>query len=206
MFRDFVAVIIAAHGSEGSTRYLSKNNNNVLRLKGLARALPASHIIVPFRTPLQHARSLLRQHNNFCKAQEIDPFIRKYISWLGHFEFGRDYRPFRFGDEQQETNGDVADHIDHWLKCWTRVYQGVLATLPDNAILWGFDAFCADPKRMISGLAEYLDLDVDFLRSAVSEINQAPSHAETDDITPAILAEAQSAYSELTSRAATKLG
>ena len=80
LFKEFVAVVIAAHGGEGSTRYLSKNNNNVLRLAGLARAFPASRVIVPFRTPLQHAHSLLRQHKNFCEAQDADPFIRKYMS------------------------------------------------------------------------------------------------------------------------------
>ncbi len=205
LFRDFVAVIIAAHGREGPTSYLSKNNNNILRLTGLARALPAAHIIVPFRTPLQHAHSLLRQHQNFSDAQITDPFIRKYMRWLGHFEFGRDYRPFTFGDDLQKTTMRDTYRLHHWLERWTKVYQGVLATLPDNAILWDYDAFCGDPKRMITALAEYLDLDVDLLRAAAGEIHQAPGHSENDELPSADLAEAQDTHSELRLRAMRKL-
>ena len=44
---------------EGRTRYLSKNNNNILRLPALARAFPQALILIPFRDPLTHAASLL---------------------------------------------------------------------------------------------------------------------------------------------------
>lgn len=201
LFKDFIAVVISAYGCEGPIRYLSKNNNNILRLQGLARALPAAHIIVSFRSPLQQAHSLLRQHQNFSNLQNVDPFIQKYMRWLGHFEFGRDYRPFTFGDDISRATMKNTDQIHHWLERWTKVYRGVLATLPENAILWDYDAFCADPVHMITALAEKLNLDVDLLRVAVHEIRPMPSRSAKDTLQPADLAEAQETHSELRHRA-----
>ena len=205
LFKDFVAATIAADGRDGPICYLSKNNNNILRLPGLARALPTAHFIVPFRNPLQHAQSLLRQHQNFSKSQIADPFSRKYMRWLGHFEFGCDYRPFSFGDESERYSTTDADQLRHWLERWTLVYRGVLARLPKNAILWDYDAFCDDPKRAISALAEILGLDADFLRAAVNDIRRMPRHAESDVLQSFDLADAQDTHSELCRRAEGKL-
>lgn len=200
LFHDYIAVVIAAGETQGPARYLSKNNNNLLRLPGLARALPKAHIIIPFRAPVQHAHSLLRQHQNFLAEQQADPFVRKYMRWLGHFEFGGDYRPFTFGDHAQLKAGDTGG-LQHWLEHWTRIYQGVLATAPANAIFWDYDAFCADPKGMITALAERLGLDADILRTAAAAIEQRSGHSGDDALPPAALAEANETHASLRSRA-----
>lgn len=183
-FREFVAIVIAAHDAEGSHRYLSKNNNNVLRLGGLAEVFPKARFIVPFREPLQHACSLLRQHTRFCDAQGDDRFTLKYMSWLGHFEFGRDLRPFDFGDAPSEFKSEDANHVLFWLRNWIRVYRGVLAVLPSSAILWDFDAFCANPWPMAVTLAETLNLDGEALRVAAGGI-RAVRRYPIEEVLPA---------------------
>ncbi len=195
-FYDYIAVVIAAGADRGQTRYLSKNNNNLLRLAGLARALPAARIIVPFRTPLQHAHSLLRQHENFTASQLADPFVGKYMRWLGHFEFGGDFRPFTFGDAAPVAAGDLT-RLRHWVEHWTRVYKGVLATAPANVIFWDYDAFCADPVGKISALAEHLGLDAHVLKAAVAGIKQLPGYFADDGLPRAVLDEARATHSEL---------
>lgn len=196
-FKDFVAIVIAAHGAQGRHRYLSKNNNNVLRLAGLAEVFPKARFIVPFRDPLQHACSLLRQHKSFSEAQKDDPFTLKYMSWLGHFEFGGDLRPFDFGDMPPEFSREESKHLLFWVRNWTGVYRGVLASLPDSAILWDFDAFCANPWPLTVTLAERLNLDAEAFRSAVGNIRTARSYPVDEIVPTADLDAAAETYAKL---------
>ena len=69
-------------------RYISKNNNNTLRIDSLKRKFPDCRIIVPFRNPVEHAHSLYKQHKKYLKDHESDKFVKDYMGWLGHFEFG----------------------------------------------------------------------------------------------------------------------
>lgn len=76
-------------------RYLSKNNNNLLRLRSLC-ADPTATVLLVYRNPVATARSLYRQHQRFCAAQAGSRFTRAYMGWLAHHEFGLDHRPFHF--------------------------------------------------------------------------------------------------------------
>ena len=69
-----------------------KNNNNHQRVLLLRKMFPESRIIIPFRDPSQHSRSLYDQHIMFKKKQANDDFIRKYMDYLGHNEFGEGYQ------------------------------------------------------------------------------------------------------------------
>ena len=112
-FRDYVNLIQLRYSA---TRYLSKNNNNILRIGSLSRAFPKATVLVPYRDPVQHSASLMNQHSRFSKEQKSDSFIKKYMTWLGHHEFGLDHRPFRFGSyESDEKN---PDNINYWLGIW----------------------------------------------------------------------------------------
>ena len=91
----YVNAVLSAHDPR-LDRYLSKNNNNILRLGIIHRAFPNALILIPFRAPLQHAHSLLRQHLRFSELQAKREFVLSYMTWLGHHEFGLDHRPFKF--------------------------------------------------------------------------------------------------------------
>ena len=69
-------------------RYLSKNNANIARIGLLSRMFPDCVIVVPFRNPLAQSQSLLAQHSNFLSLHAQAPFMRRYMTDLGHFEFG----------------------------------------------------------------------------------------------------------------------
>ena len=101
--------------------YLSKNNLNYKRIDLIYSILPNSFFLIPVREPLQHANSLLNQHLNFSKLQKKDDFIRRYMNYLGHNEFGLNHKPWN-----NSINHQNPEKIDYWLEQWCLFYQNLL--------------------------------------------------------------------------------
>ena len=100
--------------------YLSKNNLNYKRIDLIYSILPNSFFLIPVREPLQHANSLLNQHLNFSKLQKKDDFIRRYMNYLGHNEFGLNHKPWN-----NSINHQNPEKIDYWLEQWCLFYQNL---------------------------------------------------------------------------------
>ena len=149
-FRQFVTSVVSSAGDAGQTRYLSKNNNNLLRLPVIRRAFPDAKIIVPFRDPIQQSISLMSQHRLFCERHADDGFSLKYMNWLAHHEFGLGHRPFRFSDEHG-GEGDPAD-INYWLSIWHNSYRHVLATADDDTYFLCFETLCEQSASEVARL------------------------------------------------------
>lgn len=142
---EFVAAILNADRG-CRTRYLSKNNNNILRLRAIARIFPRALILIPFRDPLAHAASLLRQHRNFVAQQQTDRFVRSYMTWLAHHEFGLDHRPFRFDDAGAERLAvRKPEQLDYWLEVWRQAYSWLEESAPREAIFVCYEDLCQNP-------------------------------------------------------------
>lgn len=163
LFRRYVDLILASD-RDGRTHYLSKNNNNVLRLKVLRRAFNNAIVVIPFRDPNQQAMSLMAQHQRFCAIHETDRFSFRYMTWLGHHEFGKTHRPFAFPANGEESMGEYeADEINYWLKQWCNTYEYVLDTAPDDAVFVSYQDLCEDSHKQLQrilsteGLAVGLD-------------------------------------------------
>jgi hypothetical protein len=156
-FRRYVSCILGCQG-DGSQerRYLSKNNNNILRLKALRAAFPESIILVPFRDPIQQANSLLNQHRKFSQLQRDDAFVRSYMSWLAHHEFGLEHKPFWFdaGRPLQASRYQESD-INYWVESWIKAYGWIRDNRPDNALLLCYEDICSDPA-LWDGILEWL--------------------------------------------------
>ena len=153
-FRAYVGRILRSHGGG---RYLSKNNNNLLRLPSLRRAFPGACILVPFRHPLDQAASLLAQHRRFCQLQREDAFATRYMTWLVHHEFGLDQRPFDWGEGVASERS--RDSLDYWLAQWTAAYRHVLSQAGPALILVDYDGLCAEPEVVWGRLAASVGLD-----------------------------------------------
>jgi hypothetical protein len=152
-FRSFIGLVL---NSNNDKLYLSKNNNNILRLNSITKAFPNAIIIVPFREPLQQAYSLMNQHQRFIRIHSTDPFTKKYMTWLAHHEFGADHRPFVF-DESTESEKDT-DSLIYWLKLWANTYSFIRGNLPVNAILLSYESLCDDTEFVWQRLAEKINL------------------------------------------------
>jgi hypothetical protein len=109
------------------SRYLSKNNANIARLRLIPNVFPGAHLVVPVRRPAPHAASLLRQHQNFIAMQTNDDFVRRYMRDIGHFEFGLLHKPIAF--EGFEHSVYEPDCPDYWLVYWIAAFREVRANL-----------------------------------------------------------------------------
>lgn len=138
----YVNAILAAHEPR-LPRYLSKNNNNILRLGAIREAFPNALILIPFREPLQHAHSLMRQHVRFSEMQRQREFMLSYMTWLGHHEFGMDHRPFRFSTATQATY--PVDTLEYWLHEWCDTYEWLDRSKPETALFVCYEDLCTIP-------------------------------------------------------------
>lgn len=191
-FRRYVASILASESASENLRYLSKNNNNLLRLQGLKNSFPHSVIIIPFREPVQHALSLLRQHENFLTIQSEDKFSLKYMNWLGHHEFGLNHKPFKFTGNIIPTSSTHS--IDYWLEQWIGAYNQALERAPANSVFLSYEDLCLNPSDTLAKLMMFLDIPYS---EAISEsISQGSNHPAVD-IDRKLLSTAQDTYDRL---------
>ena len=107
--------------SESKDKYLSKNNLNFKRIDLIKSILPNSKFLIPIREPLQHAYSLFNQHLNFSQLQQGNDFIRRYMNYLGHNEFGLNHKPWN-----NPINFKDLNDINYWLEQWCLFYQDIL--------------------------------------------------------------------------------
>jgi hypothetical protein len=200
-FRRYVDAIVQAKDEGRQHRYLSKNNNNLLRLDALSRAFPNADIVIPFRNPYDHAASLLQQHQRFCTMHRDDRFALRYMNWLGHFEFGANQRPLDFGAVATLAHAGAPTAIDYWIAYWTQVYSAVLERAPDAMLFLDFDALCERPDLVLKALATGLKLDHTALVQRAGEIGPAKHYAGAEAGNGALLARAADVYEALRSRA-----
>ena len=129
--------------------YLAKNNNAVLRLKSMLPLNPDMTVFVLVRDPLQHAFSLMKQHQKFEKEQTADPFILEYMNWLGHHEFGLGQLPFNLsGSAPQHTD---RGQLNYWLERWIDYYN--YAKTISNIQFIAYEDFVARPKEVLERIS-----------------------------------------------------
>jgi len=192
-FRTYVACTMLRDRKSG---YLSKNNNNILRLEGLVEAFPQAVLVHPFREPVQQAASLRNQHLRACALAADDPGRGKFMSSLGHHEFGADHRPFVLGDDG--VAGDPAT-LDYWVRRWIATYRFLLdqsAPVAARQIFVDYDDLAAGRLDAIYRIA---GADVS---SAPPEAMRPPRAHGVDAVDPHLAREAADLHARLVARAA----
>lgn len=182
-YRDLIRLVLLR---TGKTRYLSKNNNMILRLPALAKAMPDSTFLVPVRDPVSHAMSLLSQHRRFADAEA---FTQKYMQWLGHHEFGATHRPFAWDGE--EISGDP-NTPDYWLARWLAAHKvliDVTRTQP-NVVIAPSDDLARNPA-LWPAIAARIGIEA----KPLQEIRALPER-KTPEINSAALSEASALYQQ----------
>ena len=156
-YERYVRLICLAKGKD---RYLSKNNNNILRFSSLEK-LDGSHIVLMFRHPITHASSLLKLHKSFSKSQEEDPFVLDYFNYLGHHEFGLNHKPFLLADNfLGKSEAHSRDSLDYWLLNWINYYEYVKERLTSKVHLICFEDYIADNASVYDKLESILDIEI----------------------------------------------
>ena len=193
----YVTAILAAQRSRNE-RYLSKNNNNILRLGAIHQAFPNALILIPFRDPIQHANSLLRQHRHFSELQTKQGFILSYMTWLGHHEFGLGHRPFVFSDTAPSPFS--TDTLDYWLRLWCETYAWLEHSKPRSALFICYEDLCTS-KETWTRLAALADIPVD---ERTGEHFESSSRTVEADVDEELSDRASAIYGRLVEQAGTQ--
>ncbi|MEX0727695.1 MAG: sulfotransferase [Planctomycetaceae bacterium] len=192
-------IILLRRGSADGTRYLSKNNLNIARIGLLKRLFPQSIIVVPFRQPLQHAASLLRQHLNFTRIHREDRFAAEYMRAIGHFEFGENLQPIDFDDWLNQRREKEFTSLKVWLEYWLATYRHLLTADRERVHFIDFDALCNNPEKGLQSLAGILQCrDPSALLAAATAICPARPHdVGPSDIPAPLMNDVDAVYSRL---------
>ncbi len=152
---------------QNDTLYLAKNNNLLLRFESFTALKANIRAVFIFRNPIDHAQSLLRQHQNFCAQQTEDPFVLQYMNWMGHHEFGQNHKAFKLNEEHFCSERDPST-IDYWLCLWVDYHQYFLQ-IDDKTkvILVHYDDLLKSPDALKRSISNQLDIS---FHESVSEL------------------------------------
>lgn len=177
-FREHIKKIIYLRRNSAvfNTRYISKNNCNIARINTIKTIFPDAKIVIPFRNPVEHATSLLQQHENFLKLHRDDVFTKKYMLDIGHFEFGELHRPIRFPEFDSITQFLDPRSLDYWLAYWISAFEE-LSQRPDIDFI-SYEKLCTSASTHLPTLCEHIDLPATAAEIQIAaQIFRAPSPA-----------------------------
>jgi hypothetical protein len=150
----------SARAPAGSTkpRYLSKNNANISRLEVLTELFPTARIIIVFRAPAAHVGSLMTQHRRFLHEHAVDAFSKRYMEWIGHYEFGANFRPINFSGWLDGQPVPTTPDASFWLRYWNAAYGHALEHRTRSVLFVDFDQLLDERAVALERLAEALAL------------------------------------------------
>jgi hypothetical protein len=155
-----VRKLLLRRARSGSTkpRYLSKNNANISRVEVLSEFFPTASIVIVFRDPAAHIGSLMTQHRRFLDEHAADVFSKRYMEWIGHYEFGANFRPINFAGWLDGRAVPGVPDASFWLRYWNAAYSYALEHRTGNVFFVDFDKLLEEREVALGRLAEALAL------------------------------------------------
>jgi len=100
----------------------------------------------------------MKQHERFVEEHRQDGFSKKYMQWLGHFEFGDNFKPINFdGWLADKTFPSIIDY-DFWIQYWTAAYDYVLKHKDEHVQLVDFEALLKSGESILENIADFVGL------------------------------------------------
>ncbi len=177
---------------ENKNFYLSKNNNNILRLNSY-KNLKNFFIIITFRDPLFHSYSLIKTHNIISNYQKENNFIINYMNYLVHHEFGLNLKTLKF-DEEFITDYENTD-INFWLSYWIYIYENILQNYKNfnNIQFLAYEKFNLD----IAPILKKFDLNITWSERFEFKNNNKTENLKKFNFDEKLKIKAQKIYREL---------
>lgn len=178
-FREFFAEhmkkIIALRAPKGveGVRYISKNNANVARVELLRRLFPDSTVLVPFRGPVAQAHSLLQQHQRFLEVHRQEAFSKRYMSDIGHLEFGELHRPIMFPGMDAVRSKYSPATLDYWVAYWVAAFEHLLS-LRQELVFLSYERACEGRDPALAALSRHLDVPLATFQAVPPDVFRAP--------------------------------
>ncbi|WP_339978784.1 sulfotransferase [Gymnodinialimonas mytili] len=193
-FRTHMAKIVAT--KPAATRYVSKNNANIARLGLIEKIFPDATTLIPIRNPRAQVKSLFRQHLRFAELQDREPFARRYMEGIGHFEFGEALRPISF--DPARSYSVQPEQMTFWLHYWIEAYEHVLANAGAQSVFVDHDALCRQPLQLLPELADAIGLEHQETLTEMAGMFHAPRPVpELNDVPTTLLQRADELHAEL---------
>ena len=200
-FQLIIKKLLLETGNDGKVkRYISKNNANCSRVSVIQKLFPTATLIMPFREPLAHIGSLMKQHRQFCELHDEDKFSQHYMRWLGHFDFGENFKPINFNQwldslSQSPNYGDE----NFWLEYWIAAYTDMLSNRQSNVHLLDFDKLLQNPAESLASLADAAKMGDKTALIEQSKTIRTPTSKpkSSDSIRPELLNKAMALYAQL---------
>lgn len=183
-----------------TTTYFAKNNNFLLRYESIRQRNKRFNVLLIFRNPLDHAKSLLRQHRNFVDQQKDDDFTLSYMNWLGHHEFGLNHKHFDLYENNNYSENAAKNELSFWLQVWVNYYSYVTEIYDptQNLFLIHYDDLANNPNglKKTIGMKIKKELKTDFVEPF--EQNK-PTSQNIIDVNDKHLKKAEEIYCKLLS-------
>ena len=175
-FADYRALVANPRGQAAGSerrRYLSKNNNHLMRLEWLSQQADSTTVLL-FRHPVAAARSMHATHIRFAEEQSRNGFMRRYMAWLCHYEFGLDHKPFAFAAGAMQQHLDPRQ-LDYWLDYWCAVHEHILGVRGRAVLLLDYDRLCSEPTPTLGSLLDALGVDRRHAEALASQVSRPRS-------------------------------
>jgi hypothetical protein len=149
--------------STKETVYLAKNNNFILRYESIAEKNSQLKVFLVFRSPVNHARSLLNQHQKFITKQKEDHFVLKYMNWLGHYEFGLNQKHFTLQEENLLEATHEKHELSYWLGIWISYYSYIVKihNSHSNLFLVDYEDLLKRPNDLKKVLGKKIEIELE---------------------------------------------
>ena len=108
-----------------------------------------------------------------CELQKKEKFILKYMNYLGHNEFGLNYKSWNLPKKFKDPFS-----LNHWLEQWSFFYDQVvkISEKNNNILLVPYDEICNQPT-LVKKLVERIDanhvVNDDFFKISEKEIKDS---------------------------------
>ena len=134
-------------------------------------------------------------HRKYVAMQADDPFVKEYMDWLAHHEFGLGHKPFRFASTPDLPSGDL-DSLDYWLELWINHYREALTLDPHHLHFVSYEAYCAEPQDVLQRIVHAAGVDAAVpAYEAYSKVREVEA-----EVSPERLAKVKELYAEMMSR------
>ena len=153
-YPDYISLLLYIQSKK---RYLSKNNYNYRRLSQLIDIFPNSNFLLLARSPIHHASSLHKQHQNFIKLQKKDKFVLRYMNYLGHYEFGLNHKPWFTPQSYLDPK-----ELNYWLEQWYLFYSNLTKKKLNKNMRYVVYEKLVD-QSYIKNLFDFLKLNTDLV-------------------------------------------
>jgi hypothetical protein len=126
-------------------------------------------------------------------------FTLRYMSWLGHHEFGLDHRPFQFDGSAPPPY--PADTLNYWLHLWCDTYASLERSKPEAALFVCYEDLCTRAE-VWTRLAALADVAAEQEAGDPFKLSDRPPAADFDR---ALAERAAAIYARLTADARARL-